>query len=125
MNLSCFTDCWTGHVPFLEVDGKQLFESRAILRYLARKLDLEAPDPLENSLVDSVLENSQEFMVDIKPYFVASVGGNIKANAALYKELYFPHSETYFTQLTKMVTSSKSGFLVNCGVTWGDFFVVE
>jgi hypothetical protein len=41
-----------GSVPILEVNGKVIAQSYAIVRYLAKKLDLYGPDPFECAKVD-------------------------------------------------------------------------
>lgn len=45
-----------GMLPFLEVDGKQLSESKAIYRYLAREFGFYGSNNWENSQVDSILD---------------------------------------------------------------------
>lgn len=43
-------------LPILEVDGKTLFQSNAIIRFLAKKFDLLGSSELEAYDVDAVIE---------------------------------------------------------------------
>ena len=70
------------------------------------------------------MEAYADFHTDIKPYLVSAYGDPIK-NKALYQELFIPASEKHFNRLTKIITTSESGFISNSGITWGDFFLAE
>ncbi|KAK8812372.1 hypothetical protein WA158_007606 [Blastocystis sp. Blastoise] len=49
-----------GQVPLLEIDGLNLVQSGAILRFIARKCDLYGSNIYENALVDMVIEGFQD-----------------------------------------------------------------
>lgn len=48
-------------VPFLEVDGKVICQSKAIERYLARQFNLMGNDDLESAKIDSICECVRDF----------------------------------------------------------------
>lgn len=47
-------------LPCLEIDGRIMSQSGAIMRYLARQHGLDSSDPWESALLDEVFELSQE-----------------------------------------------------------------
>lgn len=61
-----------GKLPYLEVDGKQLPQSYAICRYLARKFDLAGKDEWEQAWVDAMADAYKDVDSEIRPYFVAA-----------------------------------------------------
>ncbi|EYC01073.1 hypothetical protein Y032_0110g142 [Ancylostoma ceylanicum] len=63
-----------GQVPVLEVDGKQLAQSSAISRYLARKFGLAGKTPFEDAVVDSIADQCADFRIESRPYFYATIG---------------------------------------------------
>lgn len=57
------TDMPFGQVPVLEVDGKQLAQSYAIARYLARQHGLAGQDDWEQAQVDMYADCVKDFML--------------------------------------------------------------
>ena len=54
-----------GQVPVLEVDGKQLAQSHAIFRYLARQHGLAGKNDWENALADMYGDSLQDLKTGI------------------------------------------------------------
>jgi glutathione S-transferase len=50
-----------GQMPILEVDGKVMFQSTAIARFLAKKVGLVGSDDYENYQIDNVVETMNDF----------------------------------------------------------------
>ena len=48
-------------LPFLEVDGEVVFQSKSIERYLANRFDLLGSTPLEAAFIDSIGETIRDF----------------------------------------------------------------
>ncbi|XP_034626958.1 hematopoietic prostaglandin D synthase isoform X2 [Trachemys scripta elegans] len=51
-----------GKIPILEVDGVTLHQSLAIARYLAKETGLAGQTPLEQALVDAIVDTIDDFM---------------------------------------------------------------
>ncbi|KHJ90796.1 glutathione S-transferase protein [Oesophagostomum dentatum] len=115
-----------GQVPVLEVDGKQLAQSAAIARYLARQYGLAGADPFEEALVDSLADQYADYRVEVKPY-VYTLLGFMKAGDLdkLKKEVMMPGRDKFLGFITKFLKKSKSGFLVGDKVTWVDLLISE
>ncbi|KIH47584.1 hypothetical protein ANCDUO_22355, partial [Ancylostoma duodenale] len=63
-----------GQLPVLEVDGKQLAQSLAICRYLARQFGFAGKTPFDEALVDSLADQYTDYRPEIKSYFFVAVG---------------------------------------------------
>ena len=120
-----FSEAPTGKLPYLEVDGKPLPESGAICRFLAAKYGLVAKDAWENAQMESQIETFRDFMTDVRPYFLVALGRAEGNKDELYKTVYLPAAEKIYPRLVNVISKSKSGFLANGGLTWGDFALAE
>lgn len=50
-----------GQLPMLEIDGKKLFQTIAIGRYLAKKVGLYGSNPMEDYEIDLAVDNLNDF----------------------------------------------------------------
>ncbi|EYC01072.1 hypothetical protein Y032_0110g141 [Ancylostoma ceylanicum] len=114
-----------GQVPVLEVDGKQLAQSMAICRYLARQLNLAGKTPFDEALVDSLADQHADFRVEIKPYFYTAIGMREGDLEQLKKDVLLPARDKFFGFLNKFLKQNSCGFLVGDSVTWVDVIVSE
>uniref|UniRef100_A0A914CFM7 glutathione transferase n=1 Tax=Acrobeloides nanus TaxID=290746 RepID=A0A914CFM7_9BILA len=114
-----------GELPVLEVDGKQLPQSFAINRYLARKYGLAGKDDFEQAQVDALGDSTKDFFHEIMPFIMAAAGHAEGDKDALYKEKFVPAVEKYFPLYKKYLKESGNGFLFKSGTTWVDFHLAE
>ncbi|VDN35040.1 unnamed protein product [Cylicostephanus goldi] len=63
-----------GQMPVLEVDGKKLAQSFAIVRFLARKFGYAGKTPFEEALVDSIADQWKDFMQEVQPAVKVALG---------------------------------------------------
>ncbi|EYC01089.1 hypothetical protein Y032_0110g154 [Ancylostoma ceylanicum] len=114
-----------GKMPVLEVDGKQLAQSFAIVRFLARKFGFAGRSPFEEALVDSIADQWKDFINEVQPCLLTVLGiadGDLEKVA---KEQFLPASRKFFGFMTKFLKESKSGYLVGDSLTFADLYLAE
>ncbi|PAV74293.1 hypothetical protein WR25_24833 [Diploscapter pachys] len=117
-----------GQVPVLEIDGVQIPQSVAIARFLAKKFGFAGKTEVEQALVDGICDQWKDFYVEIKPYFYGSLGICPPGWEDLEKaktEVLIPARDKFFGFLKNLLNKNKNGFLVECGVTYADLFIVD
>ncbi|KAK5970795.1 Glutathione S-transferase [Trichostrongylus colubriformis] len=98
-----------GQLPVLEVDGKQLPQSFAIVRFLARKFGFAGKNAWEEAVVDSIADQYKDFMNEVRPFFRVVMGmdkGDVKA---MEKDVFEPARQKFLTMITKILKQNKSG----------------
>ncbi|CAD5216298.1 unnamed protein product [Bursaphelenchus okinawaensis] len=110
-----------GQIPLLTIDGAyKISQSRAILRYLARKYNLTGKDEIEEAKVDSYLDFLDDLANNVRPYIMA-LRGNGEDKDKKY-EAAKTYIETKWEKFfNKTVDASGSGFISNSGLTYPDF----
>nr|QVK45135.1 GSTs4 [Pagiophloeus tsushimanus] len=109
-----------GQLPLLEVDGKVLFQSTAIARYLGNVIGIAGANPLENWEIDSVVDTIIDLRTKIFAWFTEQ---NESKKQELQKTLV---TETFPFFLSKFEAWAKqnSGYLAIGKLTWADIVFV-
>uniref|UniRef100_A0A7E4UUW3 glutathione transferase n=1 Tax=Panagrellus redivivus TaxID=6233 RepID=A0A7E4UUW3_PANRE len=115
----------TGKVPYLEFEGNVIPESMAILRYLGREFNLNGANNVEAAEIDSVVEVVKDTANKVRDYIRVARGLQEGDRIELFRDLYVPNRDVLMAYITKQMQKSKSGFLLNSGVSWADFFLAE
>ncbi|CAK5037894.1 unnamed protein product [Meloidogyne enterolobii] len=114
-----------GQVPVLEVDGKQLAQTGAIMQFLGKKFDLGGKNEWEEAKAMEIIFLNDEMGVAIGPYIGAKFGfreGNVEQ---LRKDVFLPAIERYFPLYEKRLEESNSGFILPSGLSFVDFSVAH
>ncbi|WKX95184.1 hypothetical protein Q1695_011998 [Nippostrongylus brasiliensis] len=114
-----------GQMPVLEVDGKKLCQSRAIARFLAKRFGYAGKNALDEAVVDSIVDQCEDFFAEIRPYFRAAAGMEQGDVENLEKHLLLPARQKFFTFMTNFLRNNKSGYLVGDSLTWADLCVAN
>ncbi|KAK6008963.1 glutathione S-transferase protein [Ostertagia ostertagi] len=114
-----------GQMPVLEVDGKQLCQSHAILRYLAREFGYAGKSAWDQAQVDAIADQYKDFFTEIRPYLRAVLGFEKGDPEALGKDVFVPAHHKFFGYMTKILKDNKSGYLVGDSLTWADLLLAE
>jgi len=114
-----------GKVPALEIDGKFLYQSKAILRYLARKYDLEGKDSWEVAKLDELHELTNEFHDSVMDYFYVLMGVMPGDKDKLRQEKFTPAWNQYTPHFEQALKDSGSSFYAKSGLTYIDLIMAE
>jgi len=109
-----------GQIPVLEVDGKQLSQSAAILRYLGSQHGLEADNAWDRAVGDELATS----WVDM----LGPIGGVVNESDPVAKKQKLDEFIEEFLKarlqfFNEHFSKSKSGFVVGNKVTWCDFAI--
>ncbi|CAJ0574688.1 unnamed protein product, partial [Mesorhabditis spiculigera] len=113
-----------GQMPVLEVDGKQLAQSKAIARYLAHQFGFAGETLWEQAQVDAWGDQISDYMNEVLDYFHFKVGYTPGDAEAAYQTQVIPARERFFPIAVKQLMENGSGFLVGNKVSWADLFLI-
>ena len=115
-----------GKLPLLEIDGKQMTQSRAILRYLAQLYGQYPTDIFELYQAESVLDFVEDITYSISPLFLKFMRDPEKKTDAIEEHFknILPGLITPISNLLKQNTTG-SGFFIGKSITIADFAVVN
>ncbi|CAI5441898.1 unnamed protein product [Caenorhabditis angaria] len=115
-----------GQIPVLSVDGFEIPQSSAILRYLARKYGFVGQTPEEEAWVDAIVDQFKDFIEAFRQYATANrLNKPAEEIDRVKTEIAIPARDAYFKILNTILERSKSGFLVGNNVTFADLVVVD
>ncbi|KAI6183516.1 hypothetical protein M3Y97_00497300 [Aphelenchoides bicaudatus] len=114
-----------GQVPLLEVDGKKISQSGAILRFLARRFKLEGKDEFEAAKCDEVFMYFYDKIRAQVPYTLYLLGQTSGDKDKLHKEVFLPLATQSLHDYEKLLKEHSSGFVLKSGISYADFVVVE
>ncbi|KAL7075271.1 hypothetical protein ACQ4LE_005672 [Meloidogyne hapla] len=114
-----------GQVPVLEVDGKQLAQSGAIMQFLGKKFGLAGKNEWEEAKADEINHLYDEMANIITPYIGAKVGLYSGDLEKLHKNLFLPAMDKYLPLFDKLLKDSNSGYLLPSGLSFVDFSVAH
>ncbi|XP_066998890.1 glutathione S-transferase [Anabrus simplex] len=108
-----------GKVPTLEVDGQIIDQSKAIGRYLAKKVGLMGKDDWEDLLIDSVVDTFNDFRLECAEY---AYEPDPKIKAKKQEKLWKETIPFYMNKLDELAKEN-GGYLVCGKLTWADVYV--
>ncbi|XP_019343633.1 hematopoietic prostaglandin D synthase isoform X3 [Alligator mississippiensis] len=104
-----------GKVPILEIDGVIIHQSLAIARYLAKENGVAGKTPLEQALVDAIVDTIDDFM-SMLPW--AEKDHDVKQR--VFDDLLTNTAPGLLQDLEKFL--GNKNWLVGESVTWADFY---
>ncbi|CAB97240.2 glutathione transferase [Caenorhabditis elegans] len=115
-----------GQVPVLTVDGFDIPQSSAIIRYLANKFGYAGKTPEEQAWADAICDQVKDFIDSFKQIVIAKRDGKTAEEIEkIHTEIFLPAKDSYFKIINGILEKSKSGFLVGDSLTFADIVVVE
>ncbi|EGT40861.1 hypothetical protein CAEBREN_04473 [Caenorhabditis brenneri] len=115
-----------GQLPVLTVDGLDIPQSAAIIRYLANKFGYAGKTPEEKAWADAIVDQFKDFMNSFRQLIMAQrAGKSADEIAKISSDVAMPARDSFFKIIEDLLKKSKSGFLVGDGLTFADLVVVE
>ncbi|CAL1529086.1 unnamed protein product [Lymnaea stagnalis] len=105
-------------MPLLEIDGKQIVQSKAIVRYLGKKTGLQGKNDDEALLVDQFFEGGRDFMT---PAMMIGISPEDEALATIKKTVL----PKYLPIFEKIAAKNGTGYLVGNSLTLADLSLLE
>ncbi|XP_070570612.1 glutathione S-transferase A3-like [Ptychodera flava] len=106
-------------LPMLKIDGMTLVQTKAIIRYIAKKYGLDGKTPEDKIRVDILNEGARDFVMDFLWIgFVSDEDKNMEKIKTQILPRYRPIYE-------KILTESKSGYLVGDDLSLADLTLLE
>ncbi|CAI2333097.1 unnamed protein product [Caenorhabditis sp. 36 PRJEB53466] len=115
-----------GQLPVLKVDGLEIPQSSAILRYLANKFGFAGNTPEENAWADAIVDQYKDFVEPFRTFVMAQRANKpVDEVEKIRTEVFEPARDQYFKILEGILKKSESGWLVESGLTWADLVVAD
>jgi len=110
-----------GQLPVLEIDGKQICQTRAINKYLARKMDLNGSTDMDEAEIDMYAGGVDDFWPLLMPFFAKRKDMD-EAKKTLC-EINETKLQTMLPCWTKFIEKTGTGYLVGKKPTYADFML--
>ncbi|XP_078037760.1 uncharacterized protein LOC144470457 [Augochlora pura] len=104
-----------GQLPVLEVDGKVLYQSKAICRFIAKQNNLYGANDYENFLIDATVDTMDDLRQACSVYYWEQ---DLSFKAKL-KDIVFQKLPVYLDKLNEQVKKN-GGHFVAGKLTWPD-----
>ncbi|KAF8367217.1 hypothetical protein PRIPAC_85046 [Pristionchus pacificus] len=115
-----------GQMPVLEVDGKEIPQSYAIFRYLAKEHGFAGVSAYQRALVDALADQHKDYTGEIASAMVVFMGFAPGDKDALVKDVAEPARDKYFSILEKIAKGNeKNGFFIGASLTWVDLLIAD
>eukprot|EP00285_Hemiselmis_virescens_P007024 CAMPEP_0173393488 /NCGR_PEP_ID=MMETSP1356-20130122/22136_1 /TAXON_ID=77927 ORGANISM="Hemiselmis virescens, Strain PCC157" /NCGR_SAMPLE_ID=MMETSP1356 /ASSEMBLY_ACC=CAM_ASM_000847 /LENGTH=228 /DNA_ID=CAMNT_0014351509 /DNA_START=118 /DNA_END=807 /DNA_ORIENTATION=+ len=108
-------------LPLLEIDGLNLVQSDACIRYLARKHDMLGKDAAEGAVVDMVQAATLELRGVVLGYVFVPEADRASKLAESFKTTV----PKFLAPIDKLLSQSKTGFVAGGDVTMADVTLYE
>jgi len=111
-----------GHVPVLEIGGKQLAQSASIARFLAKKYNLDGANELEAAKCDELVDALGDLRKEWGRYHFES---DENKKAEYKKTLLDNYVPKYFGKFDSIIEGNGGKWLVGEKLTWADIQIVS
>jgi len=108
-----------GQLPLLRIDGLNIVQSGAIVRYVARKGKLLGSNDLETARIEMIYEGTRDFNGVFRMGWVPISDEDLK------KEIEDKAFPRYLPVFNKLLSNSSSGFLVGDSLSLADLGLLE
>lgn len=110
-----------GKVPVLTVDGKQLPQSVACTRYLARQAGLAGNNAWEDLQIDIIVDTISDLRQAIATYYYDPD----ETSKAAKKDPLVNETIPFYMKKFEEIAKQNDGYLANSKLSWGDLYFVS
>lgn len=112
-----------GQLPLLQIDGIELVQSQAIVRYLARRANLMGSTPKEEVICDMIAETVRDLisLVAGTPFARRRSGAELDKHIALLRDKW----QARASRLEQGLKANGGVYLVGKSVTYADILVAH
>jgi len=114
-----------GQLPVLDINGKQLCQSMAIGRYLAREHGLAGKNSLEMAFADMLCDGITDIITAGRPFVLAHIANDMAKKKEEYEKFRTDSLIPFLTKYAKFLKENGTGWFVGNGLTWADLTVAE
>uniref|UniRef100_A0A915KR41 glutathione transferase n=1 Tax=Romanomermis culicivorax TaxID=13658 RepID=A0A915KR41_ROMCU len=114
-----------GQVPVLYVDGKELCQSMAIARYLAKEFGLVPSDNFLAAKADMIVDGLRDQYPLLAKMFPALRNDKDEEAHEVWAEYKEKHMQSFLDMYEKFLTDNGGQFFVGEKISWADIFVAE
>uniref|UniRef100_A0A8D0BY94 glutathione transferase n=1 Tax=Salvator merianae TaxID=96440 RepID=A0A8D0BY94_SALMN len=108
-------------VPMVEIDGKKMVQTRAILNYIAAKYNLYGKDIKERAVIDMYVEGTTDLLGFLLLYPFLTPEDKKKQVALTIEKA----TKRYFPVYEKVLKDHGQDFLVGNQFSWADIHLLE
>jgi len=111
-----------GQVPVLEVDGFQLAQTKAILRFLGREFKLAGHSNLESAKADMLVDGVDDVSTHLRP---AMREKDPEKKKELFEAVKTSHIEPFLKRYEHFLEKSGHDYFINNQITWADIYLFD
>jgi len=117
--LSLLPELTFGQLPLLRIDGANIVQSGAVVRYVARKGKLLGSNDLETARIEMLYEGTRDFNG------LFSMGWSPLSEEEIKKAIKEKAFPRYLPAFNKLLSNSSTGFLVGDSLSLADLGLLE
>jgi len=114
-----------GQMPVLEVNGKQLCQSTAIARYLARECGLIPKNSWDMARADMIVEGIFDMWAQLKVVYLPKLDGDMKTSDEKWAQMMDTTVKPFLVTYTRFLNENGGQYFVGDSLTWADIAVAE